>query len=308
MAWFRGKAREDGPDGQPPPSPRPHRTQAALELPVLTEEGTTAGREAQRRLRRAEADIRRLDRQQARARKVREREVRATDRRLARRERSKRVGPARMLATLTVLNGLAVAVMMMMLWWPDQPLYDPVLYRSSVHYEVVIWCFVASTVACLVILSMNPSSEHQERARSSLQVYFSLGLISVFCGLLLAHVLEGIVPEGVDWESGIWLLVYLLAGSGASLVVVHIAARLGGARALLSPGYHWAMGVLTAVFVIALVLLPFLFLPHMGWMLEAGTSMIWAGLLMMTFSAPLLLGTLVVEWGATRRLSVPAYD
>lgn len=308
MAWPRSKGRRDAGNGQPPPPPRDPRTQAALQLPVLTEDGTYGEREAQRRLRRAEADIRRLERREARQRKGRVKDLRAADRRLARRERSKRVGPLSMVALLSVLTGVAVAVIMLSLWWPDQPLYDPVLYRSSVHHEVVIWCFAASTAAGLVILSRNPSPEYQDRARSSLQVYFSIGLISVFSGLLLAHVLEGIEPEGVDWEAAIWVLLYVLAASAGSTAAVYAAGRLAGNRAFLSGRYQLAMGALTAVFLVGLVLLPFLYLPYMGWMLEAGTSLIWAGLLMMAFSAPLLLGTLLVEWQAARHLSGAPYD
>lgn len=308
LAWLRGKDREPGPTGQPPTAPRAPRREAALQLPVLTEEGITSERDASKRLRRAEADIRRLERREAKARKQRERELRGTDRRLARRERSKHVGPARMMATLTTLNGVAVAIIMLFLWWPDQPLYDPVLYRSNVHYEVVIWCFVASSVVGLLLLSRNPSADHQDRARSSLQLYFSLGLISVFSGLLLTHVLEQMELMAVDWLLWTRVLLFILAGSGSSMAVIYAAARWGRSRSFLSAGYHWAMGTLTTVLAVALVLLPFMLLPHLGWMYEVGTSLTWAGWLMMAFAAPLLAGTFVVTWQETRHLSGLASD
>jgi hypothetical protein len=196
MVWRRGKRPKD--EAAMPPSLPPPGSDELEILPVLQEEGATKDREAYKRLKRAEADLKRMQKREKRAQKKEELRLRAIDRRIAKIERSRRIGPVRLIVNLVVFNGVAAVFAMLLLWWPDRPLYDPVLVTASVHWEVIIICFVGAAGTSIYLLAQNPSPQHVFKAQFVLGVYFALGLISMFSGILLAHVMEGMEALAVD--------------------------------------------------------------------------------------------------------------
>ena len=80
MAWRRGKGRGEA-DVTQTPSLEPLDGQVEM-LPVIRDEGTTSDREAYKQIKQAEADIKRLERKKASARKKEEKRFRQS--RLAR--------------------------------------------------------------------------------------------------------------------------------------------------------------------------------------------------------------------------------
>jgi hypothetical protein len=300
MAWRRGKRPKD--EAAMPASLPPPGSDELEILPVLQEEGATKDREAYKRLKRAEADLKRMQKREKRAQKKEELRLRAIDRRIAKIERSRRIGPVRLIVNLVVFNGVAAVFAMLLLWWPDRPLYDPVLVTASVHWEVIIICFVGAAGTSIYLLAQNPSPQHVFKAQFVLGVYFALGLISMFSGILLAHVMEGMEALAVDWEYWIWILLYVVAGSASSIAVLHYSTHLGTSRYFLTGTYHRVMGTLTAVMVVSLVLLPFFYLPFEGLMYEVGSSLMWIGWLIMLFPQPAVAASFVVKYQGTKAL------
>ena len=291
MAWRRDKAK--GRDGSVPPS----RADAdGMEmLPVIQEDGSTQEREALGRIKRAEADLRRLERREAKARRREERETRARDRRIAAMRRSRDVGPVALMAVIATMNGVAAFFLVLSLWWPDWPLYDPILLQDSVHWELVTFSFVVVSVVSVILLERRPSPAFIVRAQYALGTYIGLGLVATFCGLLLAHVLVDMELMDVDWVFWMWVVLFLATGSSMAMTIIYAVAHRTGSRAFLTVSYHRAMGTVSAALLVSLLLLPFLFLPHMGWMYEVGVSMYYVGWLMFLFPLPAVAAAFAVK-------------
>lgn len=295
MAWLRGKDKEARVEEGPPPAPSAPGTQPLEMFPDVQDKGTTRDREAYKQIKRAEADLRRLERKEAKARKREERRLRAIDRRLARIEMSRDIGPVMLLANLALLNVIAAVMAVLYLWWPDLPLYDPLFLEGTAHWEIVVLCFVAAALTSTYLLVSNPSPGHLVRAQHALGVYIAIGIIGTFVGLLLAHVLVDMELMELDWERWLWVLIIAATGSAITMTIVHAAGHRAGSRAFLRGPYHRAMGVATVVLAASLVLLPFIYLPYKGWMYEVGVSVYYVSWLLVVFPLPAVVTSILVR-------------
>ncbi len=295
VAWFRGRGETRGVEERPPPSPPAAGTQAPEMLPDAREVGTTSEREAYKQIKKAETDLKRLERREARVRKREERRLRAIDRRLARMELSRDVGPMTLLVNLAVLNGIAAVFVLLYLWWPELSLYDPLFLYDTAHWELVILCFIAAAITSTYLLVSNPSTGHLVRAQRAFGVYMAVGIIGTFVGLLLAHVLVDMELMDLDWELWIRVLLIVATGSAIAMTVVYAAGHRAGSRAFLRGPYHRAMGAISAVLVISLVLLPFFFFPYKGWMSEVGVSVYYVSWLVVVFPLPAVIVSVFVR-------------
>jgi hypothetical protein len=303
MAWGRGKVKADE---DPPPAP-PRKVVETQMLPVLHEEGTTRDREAYKRLKRADVDLKRLERREARARKREEREARRIDRRIAKEARSRHIEPVLLMAYIVTFTSIASVILMLSTWWPHILLLDPFLDPEIAHEMIILVCFGGAAIAGSWELHKNPSGQYLFKAQFAMGVYFALGLVAAFSGMLLAYVMADMESMDVDWVFWQWVAVLLVAGSGVPMVVVYLVAHRSESRAFLTAGYHKAMGTLNAVCAISLVMLPFTYLPAEGLMYEVGTSMLYIGWLIMFFTVPAMLASLVVRYQGTyiRRAATP---
>jgi len=295
MAWRRSKPRVSKEEVQPPSPPVPEGPPPPEMLPVLHDEGTTTDREATKRLKTSEADLKRLEKKEQKARKAEMRKQRAIEKRLARIEVSRERHPYTLISFLIATNGIAAAIAVILLLYPDWYLYDPILYPDSVHWEIIAISFIAGGVASVLLLAGNPSQEYQDRARMSLYVYFGVGLCIMFSGALVALVLEPLQDWEMDLEMVLTVLSFVAAGSGLTLVVVYFASRSGGSRWFLSGRYHGIMGTMTAVFVVSLILLGLFYLAREELMLDVGLAMMVVGGLVMLFPLPGLVAVFAID-------------
>jgi hypothetical protein len=295
MAWLRGKGRTHGKEESPPAVPPGPNDRPPEVLPDARLVGTTQDREAYKQIRRADSRLKRLERQEARARKREERRLRAIDKRLARIEGSMEMRPVTLLVTLSVLNGAAALFVLLYLWWPDLPLYDPFFLPDTAHWEVVAYCFVVAAISTVYLLVSNPSPRHIERAQRALGVYMAVGIIGTFVGLLMAQVLADMELMDIDWELWLWVALIAATGSAVAMTVIYAAGHRRGSRAFLRGPYHQAMGVVTAVLAVSLVFLPFLYLPYKGWMNEVGVSVYYVSWLLVAFPLPALAASVLVR-------------
>jgi hypothetical protein len=292
MAWRRGKGRADGAAQGPPLEPIEDMPEM---LPVLVDEGTTSDREAYKQLKKAEADLKKLKKKQTRAEKREEKRLLKIDRDLARRERSRNVGPIRLVLNLAVLNGVAAAMALLLLWRPEWSPYDPLFQEDNFHWWVATICFIGAAGICAYLLSTNPAVEFLDRSRLALWVYMAFGLVAIFSGILLAFVLVGMETIELDWVFWQWVLVILAAGSAVPFVAIYLVAHRSDSRWFLTGAYHLVMGILSAILMVALLLLPFAYLPAEGLMWEVGLSLMVVGWLVMLFPLPALMVSAAVE-------------
>jgi len=294
MAWRRGRGR-GGADATQTIPLEPLDDLPEM-LPVITDEGTTSDRDAYKQIKRAEADLNRLERKKARAKKIEEKRFRLVDRRLARMDRSKGVGPLRLMINLAVLNGIAAAYVMISFWWPEWQLVPSLLLETDHQWEVVAYCYIGFAGIAAYLLSTNPSPDHLERARNSLMVYFMLGLVAIFAGMLVGFFMADMELMGLDWLVWQWVLVYIVAGSAVPMVVIYLTAHRAGSRSFLTVRYHQAMGTLNAILVVALIILAFVYMAHMGIMEEVGISLVTIGVLMGIFIWPAMVSSWIIEY------------
>ncbi len=295
MAWRRSKPGASKEEVQPPSPPAAEGPPPPEMLPVLLDEGTTTDREATKRLKMAEADLKRLEKKEQKALKTEMRRQRAIEKRLARIEMSRERHPYTLMSFLIATNGIAAAFAVILLLFPDWRLYDPIFYQESAHWEVIAVSFIAGGVGSVLLLAGNPSQEYQDRARMSFFVYFGVGLCIMFSGALVALVLEPLQDWEMDWELVLTVLSLVAAGSGLTLLVVYYASRSGGSRWFLSGRYHGVMGTVTAVFVVSLILLGLFYLASEELMLDIGLAMMIVGGLVMLFPLPGLVAVFAVE-------------
>ena len=276
------------------------------ELPDVERETAQREQEAKRRLKKAEADLVRAKKREARVERGIDRRERAGDRKLASIERSRMRRTSPLVLALTIPHGIAAAMAIIHLLDLELDLYEPLLYKPSAHWEVVAFCYLASVIASIALVVTSPSSEYQTRARRALQVYFSLGLVITMIGLLVAGILKPMEGMGLDWWSLIWASLIIVAAAAISMPVAYHFAHYKDSRWHLSSSYHWTMGILTAILVVTLFLLPMFFLALQEWMVEVGLAMVMTGSLGMLFSLPTTVGTFVVDlepgaWGRFSR-------
>jgi hypothetical protein len=261
-------------------------------LPVLTDEGTTKEREASKRLKTAEADLKRLKRREARAKKMEEK--RRQDRR--RIERSEDLGPAAFILAIAVLNGIAAFLIVMYVWFPEWGVPDVIEALESPHWEYVAICFLASGIIAIWLLRMHRrSTTYLHRTQMALGAYVATGIIGTFCGLLIGFILVDMETLDVDWMFWVWVFLYLAVGSALAMLVVYLVAHRRGSRSFLTPAYHKVQGVLSAVLAVSLILLPFLYLPYRGWMHEVGWTVYLVSLVVMVFPLPAVAVTIAVK-------------
>jgi hypothetical protein len=232
---------------------------------------------AKRKLKEAEAKLKELERRQTKAVRTRVRKERALDRKLKRIERAKDRPSVLPLVAVIVPHGVASAMAVLHLLWPSIELYEPVLYTPSPHWEVILLCYAAAVISSVALIANAPSRKAQEWARQGLFYYLSLVLITTFVGALLIFVLEPMEGYSVDWTLALWVLLILVAASGAGLPITYFVGRMGRARLLFRQGYHWIMGILTAVLGVSLILLPIFYIASEGWMFEVGLAMFVSG-------------------------------
>ena len=292
MAWRREKGKADGAAQGAPHEPVEDLPEM---LPVIVDEGTASDREAYKRLKKSEADLKSLEKRSARAQKKEEKRLGMIDRRLARMERSRDVGPLRLVLNLAVLNGIAVAMALLLLWRPDWSLYDPLFFEGDFHWEVASICFIGAAAICAFLLATNPAVEYLDRSRQVLWVYLAFGLVAMFSGMLLAFVLEGMEAMDLDWVLWQRVLLGLAAGSAVPFAAIYLVAHRSDSRWFLIGAYHQVMGSLSAILVVSLLLLPFSYLPAEGLMWEVGLSMMVVGWLVMMFPLPALMASAAVE-------------
>jgi hypothetical protein len=211
------------------------------------------------------------------------------------------------MVNLAVLNGLAAAFMMVAFWKPEWLPFDPVLIEAGAQWEVVTLCYIGAAGISAYLLSTNPAPEHLVRARFSLMVYFALGLIVMFSGLLVGYVLLDMELMGVDWVLWQQVLVYVIAGSAVPMLAIYLVAHRAGSRSFLTSWYHRVMGTLNAILAVSLILLPFFYLPYRGWMAEAGVSLIAVGVLMVLFTIPAMISSYLIEWRGLALLGARVY-
>ncbi len=295
MAWLRGKGGSKDRDGRPLPPPPPVDGDIPEMLPVIQEEGTTEDREAYKRIKRAEADLRRLEKREAKARRKEEREARARARRMAAMQRSRDVGPIVLVAFIAVLNTIACIFLVISLWWPEWPPYDPIPLLDSIHWEMIIFCFIAVAVASIVVLERRPSPMYVNRAQHALGTYIGTGIIGTFVGLLIAHVLVDMELMDVDWLFWLQLMTILAFGSSLAMTLMYVIAHRAGSKAFLDPPYTNSMGLTSGILVVSLIVMPFLYLPSTGYMYEVGTSVYYVSWLMVLFPLPALVASFAVK-------------
>jgi hypothetical protein len=295
MAWRRSKPGASKKQAQPPSPPVTEEPPLPEMLPVLHDEGTTTDREATKRLKTAEADLKRLEKKEQKAIKAEMRRQRAIEKRLARIELSRERHPYTLISFLIATNGIAAAIAVILLLFPEWRLYDPIFYQDSVHWEIIAISFIAGGVGSVLLLAGNPSQEYQDRARMSFYVYFGVGLCLMFSGALVALVLEPLQDWEMDLEMTLTVLFFVAAGSGLTLLVVYYASRSGGSRWFLSGRYHGIMGTMTAVFVVSLILLGLFYLAMEELMLDVGLAMMVVGGITMLFPLPALVASFSIE-------------
>ena len=295
MAWRNKKADRSGEAAQPPVPPVEEGPPSPEYLPVLHDEGTTTDREATKRLKNAEADLRRLEKKERKARKAEIKRQRAIEKRLARIELSKERRPYTLISFLITTNGIAAAFAVILLLYPDWSLYDPIFYADSAHWEMIAVSLIAGGIGSVLLLAGNPSQEYQDRARMSFYIYFGAGLCIMFTGALVALVLEPLLDWEMDWDLVLMVLALVSAGAGITLLVVYYASRSGGSRWFLSARYHQVMGVMTAVLVIGLIMLGLFFLASEDMMFDVGLAMMVVGGLTMLFPLPVLVASFSIE-------------
>jgi len=304
MAWRRGKAKAKEAS---PPAVAPDLDSSEM-LPVLRDEGTTHDREAYKQIKQAEADLKKLEKNKTKAQKKEEKRIRRLDRDIARYAMSRNLGPVQLVVTVAVFNGIAAAMAMLLLWWPDLLPLDRLLAQDNAHLIVIVLCFLASAVASIFLLSRNPSSEYIYRAQYSFGIYFAFGLIGAFTGMLMAYVLVDMGTLDIDWVFWQWIFVYLIAGSSILMVIIYLIVHRAGSRSFLTGAYHQVMGSLNAILVVSLVLLPIFYLPYQGWMYEVGISIMYIGWLLMLFPVPAIAAAIMVKHQAAElRKAMAAY-
>ncbi|MCK5254362.1 MAG: hypothetical protein KAQ96_15505 [Thermoplasmata archaeon] len=304
MAWRRGRGRGEA-DATQTPSLEPLDDLPEM-LPVITDEGTTSDRDAYKQIKRAEADLKRLGKKKAKAKKREENLLRQVDRRLARMERSKGLGPLRLMINLAVLNGIAAAYVMISFWWPEWQLVPALLLDTDHQWEVVAFCYIGFAGIAAYLLSTNPSPDHLERARHSLMVYFMLGLVAIFAGMLVGFFMADMELMGLDWLFWQWVFVYIVAGSAVPMVVIYLTAHRAGSRSFLTVRYHQVMGTLNAILVVALIILAFVYMAHTGIMEEVGISLVTIGVLMGIFIWPAMVSSWIIEYRGLTMLGLRA--
>lgn len=297
MAWRR--KREEGPgEAQFDPARIAPPTSGTQDFTTTLQDAPRAEtddkREAERRLRKAEADLRRLERMESRSRRRQLQRERSYARKLARIQRSRMRTAGGLVALVLAIHGLASAMAILHLLWPDVGLWPPLLYEPSAHWEAAAIAFAAAAVGSVALVALAPSEDYQSRVRYALSIYLAVSMVTTVVGVLLAAVLEPIEGRDLPWATMVTVLLVLLACSGIPLPVLYWRAGRSF-RLVLSDGYHLAMGVLTAILVAALILLPIAFLAWRGWMLEAGLAMMMAGALGIVFPAPALMASYVLE-------------
>jgi hypothetical protein len=158
------------------------------------------------------------------------------------------------------------------------------------------------------MLSDNRSPEYLEKARHAMMVYFMLGIIAIFVGMLVGFIIMDMELMDIDWMFWQWAFVYVVAGSAIPMAVIYLVAHRSGSRSFLTVGYHQAMGVLNAILVVALILLAFLFIAHRGIMEEVGISLIAIGALMGIFIWPAMVSSWYIEDLGVRLMGHRAVD
>jgi hypothetical protein len=255
-----------------------------MTLPDMRVQKAQDEKEAKRRLKEADAKLKELEKRQSRRVRKQIRKERAREKKLKRRERARARKAVLPLVAVVIPHAVASAMLILDMLWPEIVLYEPLLYAESVHWEVVILSYAVSLIATIGLILEAPSRQFHERARRGLFVYLALGFITIAMGALLVYVLEPMEGYSVDWTTAIWVLLIALAASGIPMPITFLAAHLGTSRLFYRPAYHWVMGILTAVFVIATFLLPLFFIASEGWILEAGLILMLAGGLGVFFS------------------------
>jgi len=295
MAWRRRKSGGSKEEVQPLSPPAMEGPTQPEMLPVLQDEGTTTYREATKRLKTAEADLKRLGKKEKKAQKAEIRRQRGIEKRLARIEMSRQRHPYSMITLIITTNCIAAAFAVILLLFPEWHLYDPLFFQDSAHWELVAVSFIAGGTGSVLLLAGNPSQEYQDRARMSLFVYFGVGLCIMFSGALVALVLEPLQDWEMDWGLALIVLSLVAAGSGLTLFVVYYASRSGGSRWFLTGRYHGVMGTMTAALVVTLILLGLFYLASEDLMFDVGLAMTVAGGLVMLFPLPGLVAVLAIE-------------
>ena len=272
------------------------------DLPDVDKATVRQEKEAKRKLKQAEAQLGRAKKREARVEKTIDKRARAGDKKLASIERSRTRRTSPLVIALTVPHGIAAAMAIIHLLDLELQLYEPLLYKASVHWEVVAFCYLGSVIASTALVATSPSSEYQTRARRALQVYFSLSLVTTMIGLLVAGILRPMEGMGLDWWFLIWVALIIVVAVAISLPIAYHFAHYRESRWHLTSSYHWTMGILVSILVVALFLLPMFYLAHQEWMVEVGLAMVMAGSLGMLFCLPAIVGTFFVDlepgaWG-----------
>jgi hypothetical protein len=293
MAWRRGK--DKGP--QPPEQATPSQVAPVIieDLPDVRSEEDAEVRKALKQVKKADSELKKLRKKEVKANKREERRLRRFDRRLAKMDRSKDVGPTRLMVSLLAFNGAAASYIMIAFWWPEWQLVPPLFMESDHYWEVVALCYILFAGLSAFVLAGNPYPDNLERARLSLMVYFSLGLIAIFTGLLLGFVLVDLELWNVDWVFWQMVMVYLIAGSAIPMAVIYLVAYRPGSQLFLSTRYYQVMGILTMILVVALIFLALVFLPERGVMEEVSISLMTIGLTMCVFVWPAVVSSIVIE-------------
>ena len=300
----RGRAKVKLEEVETSVPPVPDQPQA---LPDAPGPGKTTEREARKRLKKAEADLKRIEKKQQKMEKAAERRERSVDKQLARIDRARRRPITAMAVLLLGLHGFASAMAILHLLFPDIELYTPLFYAPSPHWELIAICYVAAMLGSLAIAGMSPSVDFQQRARASLMVYLAVVTVATLIGLLLAFILEPMEGFDLDWMLAIWALVMVVAIAGVPMPILFVASRWGRSRAFLKGWYHWAMGILSVVLAVVLIILPFVFLAWQGWMVEVGLAIMMLGGLGLLFVLPPILWTMFAEAQLEGKLSLGAF-
>jgi hypothetical protein len=306
MAWRRGKGKDSGPVREAPALETI--PEVIEDLPVIQEDGIAQQREARKQVKRAEADLKRLERKRARVLKKEEKRLRQIDRNIAKMEMSRDTGPLTLMLSLVVINGVAAAYIMVALWWPEWQLVPPLFMENDHEWEVVAICYTGFSGFAAWLFSDNRSPSFLERARHSLMVYFGLGLLAIFVGILVSIIMIEMELMVLDWVLWEWVLVYLVAGSALPMTLIYLVAHRAGSRAFLTATYHHVMGTLNAILVVALIILGFVFMAHMGIMEEVGTSLVMIGGLMGIFVWPAMVTSWYIEDFGVRLMGLRASD
>ncbi len=275
-----------------------------------------------RRLKGAEADLRRLERKERRSERRISARDRTVDRRLHRMEAARRWPVWPLVAVVIALNAVASGLAVSHMFWPDGWLGGGVLLHQAGQWEFVAYLFITCAVVSAAFIAYQPLVDLHRHLRLAMSWYVSLAIIATVFGMLMATLLRPVEDLEVDHVAVAWTLAGVAMAATAAAVALYVLSGLRGSRLPATRSYHIAMGALVTVIACALVVLSIVVVPAVDtahdegldqsepgptpgeWnltMTNAGLGLAIAGAVGVLFALPALAGAMAAEFLLERR-------